>query len=157
MYPEGLNERILHYANEYKVNLISPAQMTDEQLDVFRSDLKAVLKFIKHSKDKQELANLVNNNQEYKSLDRLAAQTISVCSGQNFNFPVGEERIDVCKAIDDMITDARNEGLNQGREAGREEGRDETIKKMLSLGLVTVEAVKQATGMTDAQIKALQQ
>ncbi len=63
----------------------------------------------------------------------------------------------MCKAIDDMVTDARNEGINLGREAGREEGRDETIKKMLSLGLVTVEAVKQATGMTDAQIKSLQQ
>lgn len=115
MYPEGVDENILKYATDYKMNLISPAKMTDQQLDVFRSDLKAVLKFIKHSRDKVELANLVNNNQDYKSLDRLAAQTISVCSGQNFNFPVGEERIDVCKAIDDMVTDARNEGLNKGR------------------------------------------
>ena len=132
MYPEGLDERILHYANEYKVNLISPAQMTDEQLDVFRSDLKAVLKFIKHSKDKQELANLVNNNQDYKSLDRLAAQTISVCSGQDFNFPVGEERIDVCKAIDDMITDARNEGINQGISQGRNEAANEGMKNIIA-------------------------
>ena len=132
MYPEGLDERILHYANEYKVNLISPAQMTDEQLDVFRSDLKAVLKFIKHSRDKQELANLVNNNQDYKSLDRLAAQTISVCSGQNFNFPVGEERIDVCKAIDDMVTDARNEGINQGISQGRNEAENEGMKNIIA-------------------------
>ena len=132
MYPEGLDERILHYANEYKVNLISPAQMTDEQLDVFRSDLKAVLKFIKHSKDKQELANLVNNNQDYKSLDRLAAQTISVCSGQDFNFPVGEERIDVCKAIDDMVTDARNEGINQGISQGRNEAENEGMKNIIA-------------------------
>ncbi len=132
MYPEGLDERILHYANEYKVNLISPAQMTDEQLDVFRSDLKAVLKFIKHSKDKQELANLVNNNQDYKSLDRLAAQTISVCSGQNFNFPIGEERIDVCKAIDDMVTDARNEGINQGISQGRNEAANEGMKNIIA-------------------------
>ena len=114
MYPEGVDENILKYATDYKMNLISPAKMTDQQLDVFRSDLKAVLKFIKHSRDKVELANLVNNNQDYKSLDRLAAQTISVCSGQNFNFPVGEERIDVCKAIDDMITDARNEAQDEG-------------------------------------------
>ena len=114
MYPEDMDESILKYANDYKMNLISPAKMTDQQLDVFRSDLKAVLKFIKHSRDKVELANLVNNNQDYKSLDRLAAQTISVCSGQNFNFPVGEERIDVCKAIDDMIMDARNEAQDEG-------------------------------------------
>ena len=114
MYPEGLDESILKYATDYRVNLVSPALMSDEQLDVFRSDLKAVLKFIKHSKDKKELAALVNGNQDYKSLDRLAAQTISVCSGQNFNFPVGEERIDVCKAIDDMITDARKEAQDEG-------------------------------------------
>ena len=118
MYPEGLDESILKYATDYKMNLISPAQMTDQQLDVFQSDVKAVFKFIKHSKDKTELANLVNNNQEYKSLDRLAAQTISVCSGQDFNFPVGEERIDVCKAIDDMIIDARNEGVNEATNEG---------------------------------------
>ena len=36
-------------------------------------------------------------------------------AGQYFNFPVGEERIDVCKAIDDVVTDARNEGLNKDR------------------------------------------
>ena len=52
MYPEDIDENILKYANDYKMNLISPAMMTDQQLDVFRSDLKAVLKFIKHSKDK---------------------------------------------------------------------------------------------------------
>ena len=118
MYPEDIDENILKYAIDYKMNLISPAMMTDQQLDVFQSDLKAVLKFIKHSKDKTELANLVNNNRDYKSLDRLAAQTISVCSGQNFNFPVGEERIDVCKAIDDMITDARNEGVTEATNEG---------------------------------------
>ena len=132
MYPEGLDESILKYATDYKMNLISPAQMTDQQLDVFRSDIKAVLKFIKHSKDKTELTNLVNNNQEYKSLDRLAAQTISVCSGQDFNFPVGEERIDVCKAIDDMVTDARNEGIDVGRSQGRDEATHEGMRNVIA-------------------------
>ena len=135
MYPEDIDESILKYATDYKMNLISPAMMTDQQLDVFRSDLKAVLKFIKHSKDKAELANLVNNNQDYKSLDRLAAQTISVCSGQNFNFPVGEERIDVCKAIDDMITDARNEGLTKGRDEATNEGMLNVIATVRDLNL----------------------
>ena len=65
--------------------------MTDQQLDIFKSDLKDVLKFIKHSVSKAELAQLVNSNKAYKSLDRLAAQTISVCAGLNFNLPVGED------------------------------------------------------------------
>ncbi|WP_303840995.1 Rpn family recombination-promoting nuclease/putative transposase [Selenomonas ruminantium] len=138
MYPDGLDEKILQYTNEYKVNLVSPAKMTDQQLDIFRSDLKAVLKFIKYSKDKHKLANLVNNNQEYKSLERLTAQTISVCSGQNFNFPLGEERIDVCKAIDDMITDARNEGITQGISQGISQGRNEATNEGMKNIIATV-------------------
>lgn len=143
MYPEGVDESILKYATDYKMNLISPAKMTDQQLDVFRSDLKAVLKFIKHSKDKKELAALVNGNQDYKSLDRLAAQTISVCSGQNFNFPVGEERIDVCKAIDDMVTDARNEGRSQGRDEATNEGMRNVIATVRDLNMGKEVAIQQ--------------
>ena len=143
MYPEGVDESILKYATDYKMNLISPAKMTDQQLDIFRSDLKAVLKFIKHSKDKKELAALVNGNQDYKSLDRLAAQTISVCSGQDFNFPVGEERIDVCKAIDDMVTDARNEGRSQGRDEATNEGMRNVIATVRDLNMGKEVAIQQ--------------
>lgn len=143
MYPEGVDESILKYATDYKMNLISPAKMTDQQLDVFRSDLKAVLKFIKHSKDKKELAALVNGNQDYKSLDRLAAQTINVCSGQDFNFPVGEERIDVCKAIDDMVTDARNEGRSQGRDEATNEGMRNVIATVRDLNMGKEVAIQQ--------------
>ena len=118
MYPDGLDESVLKYAADYKVNLVSPAMMTDQQLGIFRSDLKAVLKFIKYSKDKRELSNLISSEPDYRALDRIAAQTISVCSGLEFNFPVGEERIDVCKAIDDMISDARNEGRDEATNEG---------------------------------------
>ena len=50
----------------------------------------------------------------YRSLDRLTAQTISICSNVDINIPVGEERVDMCKAIEDMKADARNEERNAG-------------------------------------------
>ena len=112
--------------------------MTDRQLDIFKSDLKDVLKFIKHSVSKAELAQLVNSNKAYKSLDRLAAQTISVCAGLNFNLPVGEERIDMCKAIDDMLTDARNEGIDKGRNEGIDKGRSEATNEGMLNVVATV-------------------
>lgn len=114
MYPENVDNRILKYASDYHVNLISPADMTDEQLNVFKSDIKAVLKFIKHSKNKRELQDLINDDVMYRSLDRLTAQTISICSNVDINIPVGEERVDMCKAIEDMKADARNEERNAG-------------------------------------------
>ena len=114
MYPEGINPRMLKYVADYKVNLVSPAMMSDQELDTFKSDLKEVLKFIKHSKDKKELIELVENAPGYKNLDRLAAQTISICTKVDFNIPMGEEEVNVCKAIEDMKMDARNEGRSEG-------------------------------------------
>ena len=143
MYPEGIDESVLRYANDYMVNLVAPAMMTDQQLDIFKSDLKDVLKFIKHSSNKAELSQLVNSNKAYKSLDRLAAQTISVCAGQNFNLPVGEERIDMCKAIDDMLTDALNEGMDKGRKEATNEGMLNVIAMARDYNLGKEAAVQQ--------------
>ena len=111
MYQEDVNPSLIEYAADYKVNLVSPAQMSDAELDTFKSDLKEVLKFIKHSTDKDELKKLLDENEKYQKLDRLAAQTISICSGVDFNIPVGEGEVNVCKAIEDMKTDVRNDAI----------------------------------------------
>ena len=111
MYPEGINPRLLQYVADYKVNLVSPALMSDEELEIFKSDLREVLKFIKHSGDKDGLTKLLEENPCYTSLSRLAAQTISICSNVDFNIPVGEEEVDVCKAIEDMKEEARNDAI----------------------------------------------
>lgn len=114
MYPEGISPEIMQYVSDYKVNLVSPSLMSDEELDIFKSDLKEVLKFIKHSADKDELKKLLDGDEKYRNIDRLAAQTISVCSNVKFDIPVGKEGVNVCKAIEDMKADARNEGINEG-------------------------------------------
>ena len=113
MYQEDTDPRLLRYAADYKVNLVSPVLMSDAGLDTFKSDLKEVLKFIKHSADKVELKKLLDENEKYQKLDRLAAQTISTCSGVDFNIPVGKGEVNVCKAIEDMKEEARNETRNE--------------------------------------------
>ena len=77
MYPEGINPRLLKYVADYKVNLVSPTLMSDAELNTFKSDLKEVLKFIKHSTDKKELSRLLKDNPGYQKINRLAAQTIN--------------------------------------------------------------------------------
>ena len=47
------DEGILAYVPDYKINLITPEGMTDEELDLFRTSLREVLMFIKYSKDKK--------------------------------------------------------------------------------------------------------
>lgn len=114
MYPDWMDDSLLKYVADYRINLVSPALMTDSELNIFKSDLKSVLKFIKYSNNKDELSKLINDNKDFMNLDRLTAQTISICSNVDFNIPVGEETVNVCKAIEDMKEAARNEERNNG-------------------------------------------
>ena len=139
MYPDCMDEDLLKYAADYHVNLVSPALMMDNELDVFESDLKAVLKFLKHSNNKEELSKLVTDNAEFENIERLTAQTISICSNVDFNIPGGEERINLCKAIEDMKEDARKEGRNEERKKAlteTEERAKDMIRDHMDLSLV---------------------
>jgi hypothetical protein len=146
MYPEGISPEIMQYVADYKVNLVSPSLMSDEELDIFQSDLREVLKFIKYSKDKQSMQKLVDRDPKYKSLNREAARTISVCANVDFKIPEGEEPIDMCKAIEDMKDDARKEGFA--------ESQSQMAMKMLKKN-EPVEKIMEYTSLSDQQIQEL--
>lgn len=50
-----MNPSVLACMNDYKVHLIAPAQMTDEEINKFQSSLREVMFFIKYSQDKKKL------------------------------------------------------------------------------------------------------
>ncbi len=137
----------MKYAADYKVNLVSPATMTDEQLDIFRSDLREALKFIKHSDNKEALMDLVNRNHKYQNLDKLAAQAISVCTNVDFKVPDGEELVDVCKAIEDIKDESRDEG--------REEERHNTAVRMIKAGKLSLEEIADYLALPLANVKEI--
>ena len=51
----GQDARVLALVPDYKVNLIAPALIEDEDFGKFQSSLKEVLSFIKYARDKDEL------------------------------------------------------------------------------------------------------
>lgn len=148
MYSKDIDDNLLKYSPNYHINLVSPAMMTDDELDVFKSDLREVLKFIKHSKDKKSIMELVDSDPKYKSLDREAAQTISVCANVDFKIPEGEEKINMCKAIEDMKNDARQEGFA--------ESQSQIAMKMLRKN-EPVEKIVEYTSLSSQQIQELVQ
>lgn len=154
MYPNGISPRLMQYVADYKVNLVSPTLMSDDELDIFKSDLKEVLKFIKHSNDKESLKKLLDDDPGYQDINRLAAQTISICSNVKFNIPVGKEGINVCKAIEDMKMDARNEGRNEGLIEGRNEGRNEGLNEGI---LMAVSMLKNLKLTKDAAVRQIEE
>lgn len=62
------------FVPNYRINFIAPASMSEEEIDKFRSSLREVMLYIKHSKDKEKLTSIVSTDERFKNLDRKAAE-----------------------------------------------------------------------------------
>lgn len=120
---------ILSMVPDYRINLFSPAEIKDEELDKLQSNLKEVMLFIKYSKDKRKLQELTSQSPGFRSLELKAARVIDSITGINLRFTETEGRVNMCQAVQEMCDDARAEGrqagLAEGRTAGLAEGRTE--------------------------------
>ena len=72
----------LAYVPDYRINLIDPYRMTEDDFDKFETDLGNVLRLIKRSNNRKELARYVEaNGSKYINLDHIAKTFISVMTG----------------------------------------------------------------------------
>lgn len=101
------NPEILSYIPDYRINLVSPVTMADEEIDKFHTSLREVLLYIKHSKDKKVLAKLLNSDARFRTLERAAAEVINMATNSEIAFEESEENIDMCQAIKEMRQDER--------------------------------------------------
>lgn len=125
---------ILKYVQDYKLNLIVPAELTEEALKKFHSSLREVLSFIKYSKNKEQMNRLIEENSaRFSRMEKEAVAVINLFTGTNIEIKEEEEVIDMCKAWEDMGEEKRAIGRAEGMEVGRTEGikvgRAESMKK----------------------------
>lgn len=136
-------KEILALVPDYKINLIEPFTMSKKDLAKFETDFGAVMEFIKHSSNRNQLLNVVNENDKFKHLSFEAARVIDACANNKLtklgikNEVKGD--VNVCKAIDDLIADAKQEGYKECQNAiddliydAKQEGRSEALTEMQS-------------------------
>ena len=136
---------ILSLFPDYRINLFSPAEIKDEELDKLQSNLKEVMLFIKYSKDKRKLQELTSQRPGFRSLELKAARVIDSITGINLRFTETEGRVNMCQAVQEMCDDARAEG----RQAGLAEGRTAGLAEGRTAGL--------AEGRTEGRTEGLQE
>ena len=133
------DETLLRMVPDYRLNLIAPSRMEEADFLKFQTDLGKVLEYIKCAGDRKKLDELVHRDDRYKNVERESAELINTVTGSTLQLAVKEEKIDMCKAIEDMRNEAlkkgREEGLEKGREEGLEKGREEGLKKGREEGL----------------------
>ena len=131
------DEEILSLVENYRIHLIAPANLKDEELDKFHSSLKEVLSFIKYSTDRQQLEKLIAGNENFAAMDRKAAMVINACTNSKLKFDLSQEAagMDMCKAIADIRNESRNEGRNEGRAEGAFNKAKETVLNLKAMGM----------------------
>ena len=125
------------YVNNYPLHLFCVKEFTDEDTEVFRTDLKQIFDFIRYSGDKRRLWQLVENNPAYREMDEDAYDMVMEYTNSTELVAKKDlyrkgKKLDVCEGIRGMMEDERQAGIKQGIEQGIEQGmelaREEFIK-----------------------------
>lgn len=150
-----MSPELARFVPNYWLNLISPATIKDEDFSKFRTELAAALKYVKYSKDKQKLDEVLHGDVAYHDLSRQTANLVNVVTGSNLKFPEGEERVDMCEAITQMVNEAVSEARNEAWDEATHANAVAIAKNLLALGKLTYEEIVAVSGLTLAEVQAL--
>lgn len=138
------NSELLNYIQDYKIHLIEPAKMSEEDLEKFKTSLGTVMGYIKYSKDKEQFIKYKEKNQG-KLLENRAAQVVKTITGIPMEINEEEDDQDMCKAFEEMLENSRNEGRNEGKLG--------ILSQLIEQGLLTLETAAAQVNMTPEEFQ----
>lgn len=138
------DQKILRFVPDYQLNLISPYGMDEDELKKLKTNLKEVMSYIKYSKDKLKLKELVNNDEIFKKLDNRAARVIGSVTRTKIKINESAGETDMCQAIAELQEDAKIEE------------KIEIVKKLIKLGKNSYEEIAIVSGLSVEEIKKIE-
>ncbi|MCH5194032.1 MAG: Rpn family recombination-promoting nuclease/putative transposase [Oscillospiraceae bacterium] len=139
------DDRLMRFVSDYKLNLIAPADIADEDFTKFHTELSLALKYVKYSKDKKKLKEIIKEDTAFKSVSRKTADMLNIVTNSGLHYNEGEECVDMCEAIEGIKNDARAEGV--------EEGVMKTLIGLVKDGILTLADAAARANMTVPEFK----
>lgn len=129
-------EELQAYINNYSIHVIEVRKFKDT--DVFRTDLKQIFDFIRFSRDRDKLISLVQSEPAYREMDEAAYDMMAEYVNEQGliemkKYQGKDRKINMCKALEDMRTESREEGKQEAFIEAYQEfqvSREETIVKL---------------------------
>ena len=116
--------------------VIDPHGMGEEEMDGLKTDLDLVLKVIKYKSDKNAFCGYISSEERFKKLDEVTAKLVA----ELINVDMDGEDDNVCKAIEDLINDSKEEG--------RIEGEVNAIYKLRRDGILNLDVAADRLGLS---------
>ena len=149
---EMLSPTLMEYVQDYKIHLIQPYGISDKELQKFQSSLREVLGCIKYSNDKEKLSAFMKDNSRM-NMDIMAARVVEVVTNMSIEIPEGEETIDMCKAIEDMIKERACIEREEGKLEGKIEGKYEILTNLVKDGILSIQEAAKRMNMTEEEFR----
>ena len=146
---DTLSPEFTEYVQDYKIHLIQPFNISDDDLQKFQSSLREVLGCIKYSQDKEKLSIFMKDNPRM-NMEAMAARVIEVMTNMSIEIPEGEEKIDMCKAIEDMIQDV----VDEKKDDWLSEGRIQLLSTLIQSGDISLQKAAAIMNMTPEEFLA---
>ena len=116
--------------------VIDPYTMEEDEFDSLKTDLNLVLKVIKYKSDKNAFCSYISSEERFKKLDEMTAKLVA----ELINVDMDGEDDNVCKAIEDLINDSKEEG--------RIEGEVNAIYKLRRDGILNLDVAADRLGLS---------
>ena len=114
------DEQWLKYVPNYTINLLTPAEIAEEDFGKFRTGLGPLLKFIKHRKD--NTLDWMGGTDLFKRVDWDTGKLINSLAGGDLEIKKEGDSVNMWVALENKVKQARDEGLKEGREKGYKDG-----------------------------------
>ncbi|MBR5337525.1 MAG: hypothetical protein IK152_06030 [Lachnospiraceae bacterium] len=102
------DKRLVPFLNDYKLNLISVADIEEEDFKKFNTDLGFALQIIKHKKDFVVSKLLEKTN--HKKFDSDSARFMEEAAGLSLELTIEEDGVDMCEGLEKRYKQERIEG-----------------------------------------------
>ena len=115
-------EQVLAFVPDYRVQLIDPMRMEDEDFARLNSSLREVLAYIRYQHDKQRMEKLLSEDERFTRLERSAAMVINTMTNAGIEMNPNEEVVNMCEAIRQMMDESEMRGEMRGKLYGEKVG-----------------------------------
>ena len=131
-----LDEELLKLVPEYPLHLINLARL--EHTEYFRTELRLLLELYKRKDDGEKWQKYIDSSAECRCMDEATYKLLEILAhveGLDVEKNTKEEKVNMCKAIEDIKKKAREEGIERGIEQGREEGGERGVEEGIEQGI----------------------
>ena len=131
-------EKIKAFVSDYSIHIVKIREF--ENTDVFRTDVKQVFDFIRCSGDRKELAELVQNDKAYQTMEEDAYDVVTQYVKADELIQVKDEyrgkdgKVNMCQALKELIEEGREEGRASGLADGRAAAIRDVVIRMIEKG-----------------------